>query len=221
MHIVCDDCTVTYSTLVSNYFTRKSKNPNSLDLCSFCRKKGELNPSFGKDRTEVLRYARQFQKTNGMLGNHHTIEARAKMSNSKAVAISNGTFDIKSNNRGKKSWYFSDKNNCWVYADSILELARMHELDTDINVVSWTKKHGIRIPYVYDGINRTYVPDFLIHGVTGTRHIEEVKGRMQEIDIAKEAQVKVYCEDNSIIYRLTRMKDVPNYKKLVKEMKCT
>ncbi len=217
----CDECTLEYKTLVSNYRTRKTKNIDSLDLCSFCRKKGERNPSFGKDRSLVLIRARSFQKTNGMKGKRHTVEARRKMSISKTDAIANGTFNIKSNNRGRKTWYYSTKNNCLCYADSILELARMHELDADSDIVSWTKRHYIRIPYVYNNNCRIYVPDFLIYNREGALILEEVKGRSSDIDLVKEVEAKNYCTCNNLVYVLTRSTDVKNYKNLIKETKCS
>ena len=47
--------------------------------------------------------------------------------------------------------------------DSLLERDYMRELEQTGGVVSWTKDHGIRIPYrIWGMIPRTYHPDFLV-----------------------------------------------------------
>ena len=38
----------------------------------------------------------------------------------------------------------------------------MIQLDKDDDVISWTKRHGISIPYEYNDIMHNYIPDFLI-----------------------------------------------------------
>ena len=46
--------------------------------------------------------------------------------------------------------------------DSLLERDYMIELEQDPTVKSWTKKHGIKIPYNFLGLFvRNYLPDFL------------------------------------------------------------
>lgn len=53
----------------------------------------------------------------------------------------------------------------------------MKHLDTDPDVEAWTKRHGIRIPYVTaKGHRRVYVPDFLVRKLDGKVHLDEVKG---------------------------------------------
>lgn len=216
IRLKCDDCGIVYETSVSNWKIRKNKKPDSLDFCSHCYRLGEHNISYGKDRHEILRYARSFQKINGMTGKHHTSEAKEKMSKRKADLISSGKFDIMSNNRGKKSIYFSLKMNERFHADSILELARMKELDADDNVEVWTKKHGIRIKYTWEGYQRTYVPDFLIVE-NNVKIIEEVKGRFFNADLEKEEAAKRYCNENGLTYRRIDRKNVKTYPKILKE----
>lgn len=62
------------------------------------------------------------------------------MSKIKVSQISNGEFDLLSNNRSQKIWYFSVKNNASFCADSILELLRMTQLDSDNKIKCWTKR---------------------------------------------------------------------------------
>lgn len=222
LKLQCDECNLVYGTTVGNWKKRKSKNLNSLDLCKFCLKKGSRNPSFGKDRSIVMANARTFQKVNGMSGRHHSAETRALQSKSKVDLIADGKFNIKSCNRGRKAYYISTKSNIQFHADSILELARMIELDNDINVISWTKYHGIRIPYVFEGKNHNYVPDFLIEFKTGEKIIEEAKGRIIPRDLEKQNACKAYCIENNYLYRMFTGKDLQDikmYKQLLKESK--
>jgi ribosomal protein L33 len=137
VQLQCDECSFVWGTTVNNWQVKKQKNAfGGLDLCKFCVRDGKRNPSYGKDRSVALAYARTFQKVNGMTGKHHSPETRALQSKSKVDLIALGKFDIKSNNRGRKAYYVSKKSGVRFHADSILELARMIELDNDEKIVS-------------------------------------------------------------------------------------
>ena len=61
--------------------------------------------------------------------------------------------------------------------DSHLERNYMRELEAEGGIISWTKEHGIRIPYKTLGIiPRTYLPDFLVTYANGTQELHETKG---------------------------------------------
>lgn len=60
--------------------------------------------------------------------------------------------------------------------DSALEREYMVELERDPAIKSWTKKHGIQIPYKFFGFTKHYLPDFLIEYKDGTKEIHETKG---------------------------------------------
>ncbi|TAJ91175.1 hypothetical protein EPO44_14660, partial [bacterium] len=61
--------------------------------------------------------------------------------------------------------------------DSGWELQYMRELELDPMVKSWTRHHGLRIPYrKWWGSNGYYEPDFLIEIEGGQKEIREVKG---------------------------------------------
>jgi NUMOD3 motif len=221
LYLRCDECENIWSTTVSNW-RKKEKNPVRLDFCKYCLKKGERNPSFGKDRSAVMEHARKFQTVNGMSGKHHSPETRALQSKSKVDLIAEGKFDIKSCNRGRKSYYVSTKSNIQFHADSILELARMIELDNSNDIITWTKYHQIRIPYVFENISYNYVPDFFMVDNNGNKIIEEVKGRIIPRDLEKQNSCIEYCNNNGYIYRMITGKDLldlKNYKKLLKEIK--
>ncbi len=222
IELICDACGSKWDSNTSNWLKRKNKITFDGDTCIRCARSGSGNPSYGKDRSAVMLHARSFQKINGMTGKHHSSETRALQSKSKVDLIAEGKFDIKSCNRGRKAYYISKKSNMQIHADSILELARMIELDNDTTVKSWTKYHNIRIPYIFDNVKYNYVPDFLIEYITGEKVIEEVKGRMVQRDLEKQNACKKYCEENNYFYKMFFGKDLQDnamYKNLLKEIK--
>jgi len=60
--------------------------------------------------------------------------------------------------------------------DSDLEKYYMVELEGMPGVKSWTKRHGIKIPYRLFLITRYYLPDFLVEFNDGSKEIHETKG---------------------------------------------
>lgn len=61
--------------------------------------------------------------------------------------------------------------------DSHLERDYMRELEVMGGVVSWTKDHGIRIPYRILGIIPcNYLPDFLVVFADNSKELHETKG---------------------------------------------
>ena len=233
VQLKCDECNAVWGTSVDNWKRKKLRNAhNGLDLCKNCVKKGNRNPAYGKNphknmSEEEIKILRDnlsktlSGKNNPMYGKRHSPETRALQSRSKVALIAEGKFNIKSCNRGRKAFYVSTKSGIQFYADSILELARMIELDNDASVIEWTKHHGIRIPYVFDGVDYNYVPDFLIKNEKGSI-IEEVKGRMMPRDVEKQQQAIIYCRENGYKYRMITgndLQDLANYKKLLKEIK--
>jgi hypothetical protein len=91
-----------------------------------------------------------------------------------------------------KGYYTSTKTNTKFRFDSFVELIRMNLLDNDDEVVSWTKRHGIRIKYILDGVMKRYIPDFMIVKKDGSTVIEEVKG--YENAKKKECKFQALCE---------------------------
>ncbi len=52
----------------------------------------------------------------------------------------------------------------------------MYELENMGGILSWTKDHGIEIPYRIFGIlPRRYLPDFLVTYADGSKEIHETK----------------------------------------------
>ncbi len=61
--------------------------------------------------------------------------------------------------------------------DSLLERDYMIELEQEPAVKSWTKKHGVRIPYNFlVFFNHNYLPDFFVECQDGSKEIHEGKG---------------------------------------------
>lgn len=89
--------------------------------------------------------------------------------------------------------------------DSLLERNYMLELEQTGGVVSWTKDHGIRIPYrVWGLIPRTYFPDFLVTFADGAKELHETKGSgfLAWLEThAKRRAADVWCKQRGMIYR--------------------
>jgi len=89
--------------------------------------------------------------------------------------------------------------------DSLLERNYMLELEQASGVVSWTKDHGIRIPYRTMGfIPRTYLPDFLVTFADASKELHETKGAgflawIETHDKRKAGDA--WCRQRGMIYR--------------------
>jgi hypothetical protein len=144
------------------------------------------------------------------------------MSEIKSKSISTGEFNITSNNRGYKCWYTSLKTNETFYADSSLEHVRMIQLDKDRDIIKWSKRHHIKVPYTYEGVTRHCIPDFLIHYKSGDAVLEEVKGWVTDIELVKKEAIKQWCDRKGYVFRFVTQKDLNirgEYRKLLKERK--
>lgn len=89
--------------------------------------------------------------------------------------------------------------------DSLLERNYMMELERTGGVASWTKDHGIRIPYRMLGfISRTYLPDFLVTYADGSKELHETKGAgfLGWLEThAKRRAGDAWCRQRGMIYR--------------------
>jgi hypothetical protein len=89
--------------------------------------------------------------------------------------------------------------------DSLVEKRYMESLEENPHVRSWTKEHGIRIPYQFFMMRRTYWPDFLVELKDGSREIHETKGDglMYWLTThAKREAAERWCREHKCIYRL-------------------
>jgi hypothetical protein len=88
--------------------------------------------------------------------------------------------------------------------DSALEREYMVELERDAAIVKWTKKHGIKIPYTFLGLQRNYLPDFLVEYRDGTREIHETKGLPLLLWLStklKSQSAQAYCQTQGFRYK--------------------
>jgi hypothetical protein len=93
-------------------------------------------------------------------------------------------------NRYKTGTFLSKKNETFLYSSSY-ELDSMIFFDSEESVKYWTNKHGIRIKYFYNGINRHYVPDFYVELSNGKTFVIEMKGwETEEVLIKQEYALK-------------------------------
>ena len=157
---------------------------------------GSNNSFYGKKHSEESKskMGRDITgKNNPFYGKKHSEASRLKMSKTRSELISIGKLHPWHHNNGK---YTSLKSGKVESYDSKLELFRMIQMDNDINIVSWTKKHNIIISYIdIDEIECNYVPDFLVEYSNGSIYIEEVKGWDVKSELKLKGLVK-YCELN-------------------------
>jgi hypothetical protein len=84
----------------------------------------------------------------------------------------------------------------------------MKQLDS-LNI-KWTKKHGIRIPYIDPiGNRRNYVPDFLVNSniIEEVKPSNLVKSKVDNNNLKYDAAIE-YCKLNNYQYRIITEKDL-------------
>jgi hypothetical protein len=137
-----------------------------------------------------------------------SLEFREKMSIIISKLYANGTISNESN-KYKTGKYNSKTNEVFLYSSSY-ELESMVLFDDSNNIKSWTNKHGIRIKYFYNNLNRNYVPDFLVEFINGVTYIIEMKGwNTEEVDI-KEYYTKKTYPNYKIFYSVNELKQFIN-----------
>ena len=89
--------------------------------------------------------------------------------------------------------------------DSALEREYMVELERDPAVKTWTKEHGIKIPYILLGFTRHYYPDFLVEYQNGQKEVHETKGLPLLLWLStkiKRQSAEEYCRQQGWKYKL-------------------
>ena len=173
--------------------------------------RGEWRPWLGKHHTdetrkhlsEVSKGGKKAGENNGMFGRKHSKEARAKMSEKKAIAILEGRFNPYGT-RNKKGMYTSTKINKECRFRSGWEEAVMKYLDASPDVMTWDYE-SVRIPYTYNNNKRWYVPDFVITFVDGHKEMWEVKPSqfaLSERVVNTSVAGRNYCSENDMQYTL-------------------
>jgi len=131
-------------------------------------------------------------------------QVRKQISETISRKIANGEIGFKTGNHFKTGWY----NGFWY--QSSLELGAMKFFDEIKNVIKWTNKHGIRIKYKHpDGIERFYIPDFLIKLKNDKELLIEMKGfgDKDEIKAKKIAAEKIY-NNYHLIYSIKELEEI-------------
>jgi len=185
----------------------RNRLQQNLTPCRSCSSRGVNNPFYGRKHTDKTKkvigqttIARdQKGENNPFYGRKHSLESRQNISNSRALGIANGSI-TNTNGFRTKTWYESNKTNCKVFCESLLERFRFIQLDSDPTIKSWTKQHTLKIPYEYMGEQHRYVPDLFITLITGETLIEEIKGYDKKSKF-KEKALSEYCANNGIQYR--------------------
>jgi len=110
--------------------------------------------------------------------------------------------------KGIKGSHFSYKNSCEEKYDSFYELLYMRILENNSSVASWTKKHGIVIPYQFNG-KRTYIPDFLVIFSDESSSLEEIKSYESSDKLkAKIEAGRSFAKDLDIEYKIIGTKEL-------------
>lgn len=110
-------------------------------------------------------------------------------------------------NTAKIGEFPSTKMSETFHFDSLLELNRMKELESDRSVVAFSRSEE-RVPWVdADGKNRTYFPDFDITYENGDKIVEELKGYCDEKSQLKIDAAKVFFASRNQIYRVIHQRD--------------
>lgn len=141
-------------------------------------KSGELNPFYNKHHTE---------ETNEILRIKNT---------GKSCGEKNGMYGVpspKGAGHGWSGWY---KN---YFFRSMLELKYLYYLiDNNINFESCENK--IKIPYVFNNINKTYTPDFYLNDTKDIIEVKPEKLKTLPINIIKfESTLKTYGDKFKVI----------------------
>jgi len=100
--------------------------------------------------------------------------------------------------------------------DSGLEKFYMLELEGMPGVKSWTKKHGIKIPYKLLFMTHHYYPDFLVEFLDGSKEIHETKGTVFLLWLstrAKRRAAEEYCRQFGWKYKLVTSEKAVYYSK--------
>lgn len=101
-----------------------------------------------------------------------------------------------------KKGYYIDKKGERVRYDSMTELAMMMWFDETGR--PWRKNAKLRIPYVFEGKQRNYIPDFIKEAEPFEEgYILEIKGSNDKPELPfKIKAAEKYCKEQGIEFRL-------------------
>ena len=130
-------------------------------------------------------------------------EHKRKISGSHTALLRSGNHHILKLTNGRfKSGYHHSPKAGKVHYRSSYELAFYQQLDQESEVSTY-EVEAVQIPYYFDGRQRTYIPDVLIHYTDGGQELVEIKPEAlldtPENDAKFEAAFKEYGEQFVIV----------------------
>jgi hypothetical protein len=202
---------------MNNLKNRKYGNNNPSKRIDVRKKISENNPMKNLD------YRKKCVENRKLAGYEKTILLNKTLWNDKKLLkkriktyctnLSNGKIILKNN---WKCGFYIKKDGSKEWFDSSYEENRMKYYDE--NNIEWTKKHGIKIPYINDKKKSTfYVPDFLIN-INGKIIIDEIKGWIKKNDILKAKAGIKFCKKHNYSYRFYLGKNFEKKEKLTYEI---
>lgn len=130
-------------------------------------------------------------------GKKRTIKQRKAQAIRISDKIQNGWIPSHCSKNGK---FASEKNGNHVHYRSSYELRAFEILEYDKNVIKYDVE-VLRIPYLWDEIERIYVPDILVWHIDGHQEIIEIKAEWNTKNprfIAKTQAAINYCQERNI-----------------------
>lgn len=111
---------------------------------------------------------------------------------------------------GKKGVFHTSKGGAWIPTDSTYEAARLVQLEGNPSVVRLDRCRD-RIPYIFDGVKRSYIPDFRIELSCGLVIVEEVKPTRWVADPKVQAKVRAaqeHYKSIGVVFRVITDADI-------------
>lgn len=202
--------------------TRKTHQPDVIKTCEFCKKEFSV-PFPSQEQRFCSRGCAHTGDNNGMRihpetcrwrGNHswnHGLTTKSdnrlrllgeKISVIVADKMVAGTWSPPST--GFKGEHFTGIKNGGkqIYLRSSYESIYVRILEADIDVLSW-EYEPMRLPYLFKGSIRNYVPDFLVTYVDDLSFLVEVKPSLlvdNEQNTAKRLVAEAWCQLNNVGY---------------------
>jgi len=183
-----------------NHYYGKSHSKQTREKISEKSKEGFAKWSFERRKEfSDAQSSRQSGEGNSFYGKNHNEVTRKQMSVSRTKLVSSGLIAPV---RGIKGVYVSSKTDNKEKYDSFYEMLWMKILDLNDNVKTWTKRHGVIIPYDFEG-SRHYIPDFLIQFIDESKSLEEIKGyEKEEKLLAKINSGNAYAVSQNMTYKI-------------------
>ena len=118
------------------------------------------------------------------------------------------------------SWVETDKGfGGRVWARSSWEKRVLAVFDAHPSIESF-RVEPFRIPYTFDGVERTYIPDFLVVSSSGSKEVWEIKPRYflsLPKNQAKIDALNAFCVANDYNARIVLLKDIEEMERQVRE----